>query len=93
MAKNEQLLKDVMCPVCFETQRFAVQVTMNVLVEDSGFDFMAHQPSTDHFPGRTLDEDDGFQDFDPISCANRNGCGYMGTFGEFRAHAKELVDA
>lgn len=88
---NQELLKDVACPRCFETERFAVQVTMNVLVVDSGFDYFASQPDPDHFPGRVLDENDGFADTDPISCANRNGCQYMGTFAEFRAHAKELA--
>lgn len=84
MAKNTQLLDGLRCPKCFESQRFAVQVTMNVLLEDDGFDFMSSQPDLDHFPGRVLDEDEGLKDDDPISCANRNGCDHKGTVAEFR---------
>lgn len=84
MAKNIQLLEGVRCPRCFESQRFAVQVTMNVLIEDDGFDYMSSQPDLDHFPGRVLDDDEGLKDEDPISCANRNGCGHKGTVAEFR---------
>lgn len=86
---NTQNLKGISCPRCFETQRFAVQMTMNVLMEDDGLDMMSSQPDLGHFPGRGIDQNDGFEDIDPISCANRNGCNYMGTVGEFRAHAKE----
>lgn len=86
---NSQLLKGIRCPECFETQRFAVQMTINTLIVDDGLETMASQPDLDHFPGRRIDENDGLHDEDPISCANRNGCGHMGTVGEFRIDADE----
>ena len=88
---NTEILKGIRCPECFETQRFVIQKTMNVLMEDSGLDSMSSQPADDHFPGRRVDPDDGLNDFDPISCANRNGCGHMGTVAEFRVHDRDLM--
>ncbi|ROR76096.1 hypothetical protein SAMN06295974_3756 [Plantibacter flavus] len=82
---NTQKLAGIRCPSCLESQRFAIQTTINVIVEDDGFDFMASQPADDAFPGRVVDEDDGLQDDDPIVCANRNGCGHLGTVREFRS--------
>lgn len=81
---NTQLLKGIRCPECFETQRFAVQITMNVVMEDDGIDFMGHQPPADFFPGRVIDEADGLLDADPIVCMSRSGCGRRGTVAEFR---------
>lgn len=81
---NTQFLKGLRCPECLETGRFVIQVTMNVIQEDDGIDFMSSQPELDHFPGRRIDEEDGLGDEDPISCANRNGCEHRGTVGEFR---------
>jgi len=85
---NTNLLKDIRCPECFQADRFAVQMTMNVLVVDDGLDSMVTQPELDHFPGRVIDEEDGFADSDPISCAARYGCGHMGTVGEFKQAAR-----
>lgn len=81
---NTQKLKGIRCPKCRETQRFAIQITMNVVMEDDGVDFMGHLPEDDHFPGRVIDPEDGLNDGDPISCASRNGCGHYGTVSEFR---------
>ncbi|MEU6261854.1 hypothetical protein [Saccharopolyspora shandongensis] len=81
---NTQLLAGIRCPRCFQADNFAVQITMNVIVADDGFDFMGHRPEDDLFPGRALDPDDGLQDPDPIACAGRDGCGHRGTVKEFR---------
>lgn len=81
---NTQLLKGIRCPRCAQTGRFAIQVTMNVLIEDDGIDFMGHQPEDDFFPGRVISENEGLADTDPIACAGRDGCGHRGTVGEFR---------
>ena len=88
---NTQILKDIRCPECLETQRFVIQVTMNVVQEDDGIDFMGTTPELDHFPGRRIDEQDGLGDDDPITCANRNGCEYTGTVGEFRVLELQAV--
>ncbi|MFF2053737.1 hypothetical protein ACFVU2_19190 [Leifsonia sp. NPDC058194] len=81
---NTEFLEGIRCPVCFEEDRFVIQVTVNALLCDDGYDWMASQPDPDHFPGRVLTEDEGLGDEDPISCANRNGCGHYGTVAEFR---------
>lgn len=87
---NQNPLENVRCPKCFEEKRFIVQTTMNVMVEhDYGFDFSYGRLRADQFPGRVVPDNDGFDDTDPISCANRYGCDYTATFAEFRAHAKE----
>lgn len=83
-AANANMLEGIRCPECFEDQRFAIQMTRNVIVKDDGLDTMGSQPEDDHFPGRVIDPDDGFCDDDPISCANRNGCLHYGTLREFR---------
>jgi len=81
---NTQHLRGIRCPECFETGRFIIQMTMNVVQEDDGIDFMAAHPELDHFPGRRIDEEDGHNDGDPITCHNRNGCGHTGTVHDFR---------
>jgi len=90
---NSHLLEGIRCPKCLETERFAIQMTINVFVVDDGLDIMASQPAEDHFPGRVIDPNDGFFDEDPISCANRNGCGYTGTVAEFRVEQPALIAA
>lgn len=87
---NQHKLKGIQCPACLESQRFAIQTTVNLIVEDDGFDYMASQPADDAFPGRVLDEDEGLRDDDPIVCANRNGCGFLGTVREFRVNEEAL---
>lgn len=86
---NTQNLEGIRCPMCYEEGRFVIQMTMNVLMCDDGLDSMASQPELDHFPGRVIDEEDGFHDEDPISCANRNGCNYYGTVAEFRVENQD----
>jgi hypothetical protein len=86
---NTEILEGIRCPVCYEEGRFALQMTKNVLMCDSGLDSMASQPELDHFAGRVIDEDEGLRDEDPISCANRNGCNYYGTVAEFRVENQD----
>jgi len=81
---NAQILKGIRCPKCFETQSFVVQITTNVVMFDDGADYMGGGFQDDHFPGRVIDDNDGFKDDDPITCANRNGCHHTGTVVEFR---------
>jgi hypothetical protein len=84
---NTDALKGIRCPVCYETGRFIIQKTVNVIQEDDGIDSMARQPELDHFPGRSIDEEDGLMDGDPITCANRSDfrvCGHTGTVSDFR---------
>jgi hypothetical protein len=82
--KNTQKLAGIRCPKCYETQGFVVQLTINVVMNDDGFDCMSGQFPDDYFPGRNIDEDDGLSDEAPIVCANRNGCQHRGTVAEFR---------
>lgn len=88
MYKNTGNLKGLRCPKCYENQRFVIQMTMNVVMENDGIDFMgSSQPENDHFPGRVIDEGEGLHDEDPISCHNRTYggvCGHRGTVREFR---------
>jgi hypothetical protein len=81
---NTQNLKGIRCPMCFETNGFVIQLTMNLVMHDDGYDAMGTQIPDDHFPGRVIDDNDGLNDEDPITCANRNGCEHRGTVGEFR---------
>ncbi|MCI4659755.1 hypothetical protein [Cryobacterium zhongshanensis] len=80
---NTQNLVGIRCPMCFETGGFVIQKTMNVTMQDDGYDSMGGRFPNDQFPGRVIAEEDGFQDDDPIMCANRNGCEHRGTVHEF----------
>lgn len=96
---NTQNLKGIRCPKCDNESAFVVQMTMNVVMNDDGIDFMGvQQPPLDTFPGRVIPEDDGFEDEAPIICFQRpgwfsdTGCGYMGTVGEFRVPEAPSID-
>ena len=85
MTTNTQILAGIRCPECPNETAFVVQVTMNVVMHDDGYDAMGQTPELDHFPGRVIDPDDGFLDEDPIQCyERRGGCGHRGTVSEFR---------
>lgn len=88
-APNSQNLKGIRCPECFETRSFVIQMTVNVAIEDDGVDYMSGMFDNDFFPGRVIDEEDGFNDQDPIACANGRGCGHRGTVAEFREPVAE----
>lgn len=85
--KNTQLLEGIRCPECHSTLRFAIQVTMNVVLEDDGLDVMASTPADDVFAGvgngrEITEEHSGLRDDDPIQCLNY--CGHLGTVAQFR---------
>ena len=86
---NTHLLQDVRCPSCHVTDRFVVQMTMNVYVEDDGVDFMESPPPDDTFPEKPVDSGPDFADDTLISCAGRNGCGHSGTVGEFKTVSRQ----
>ncbi|MFI9629221.1 hypothetical protein [Streptomyces sp. NPDC052042] len=91
MSTNTQNLAGIRCPECLSETAFVVQMTMNVVMFDDGIGFMScTQPENDHFPGRVIDDEDGFMDEDPIQCyERRGGCGHRGTVGEFRVPEPE----
>lgn len=80
---NTENLKGVRCPQCLETDGFVIQMTINVIMRDDGYDAMGGQFPNDHFPGRVIDDNDGLTDGDPIMCANR-ACEYRGVVSDFR---------
>jgi hypothetical protein len=83
---NQEKLKDIRCPECLQTQRFALQMTLNVVMEDTGLDVMGSQPSDDLFEAKPVDPEEGLRDQDPIQCFARGwaACSYQGTIAEFR---------
>lgn len=83
--ENENILKGIRCPECGQNQRFAIQVTQNVVIEDDGQDVMGHQPDgDDYFSERPVRQDSGWSDNDPIGCRGRNHCRHIGIVKDFR---------
>ena len=92
MSTNTQILKGLRCPECLSEGPFVVQVTMNVVMDDDGIDWGMSQPEGDHFPGRPVDDSDGFEPESPIQCSARRGCGHYGTVESFAVPAEELAE-
>ncbi|WP_424862996.1 hypothetical protein [Streptomyces sp. MMS24-I29] len=93
MSTNSQILSGIRCPECFNETDFVVQMTTNVVMFDDGISFKGvSMPENDHFPGRVIDDEDGFMDEDSIQCyERRGGCGHRGTVGEFRVPELEVA--
>jgi len=80
----------IRCPHCGNVSAFAVQLTVNVVLDGDLDVIGSPQASSDQCSARLTGPGDGFRGDEPVQCQqDRGGCGHRGSVEQFRVRAED----